>query len=99
MNRNHFWKLALILLVLVWAIYEMYPPTSRDLVDYFRIKARTTPQNSATLNAIVQRAQDEEKERPGQSYANLQVAIGTNDITPYFQHLFDDADVTKEAHP
>jgi SecD/SecF fusion protein len=97
MNRNHFWKLAFILLVLVWSVYEMYPPTSRDLIDYFRTKARVNREESTAFNAIVQRAQELEKERPGQAYTNLRDAIGTNDIARYFLYMFPDA--AKEAHP
>jgi hypothetical protein len=35
MNRNHFWKLALIVGLVAWSFYEIYPPNNRDLVQYF----------------------------------------------------------------
>jgi SecD/SecF fusion protein len=38
----------------------------------------------ATFSEILTRAQDLQKERPDRAFANLQTAIGTNDITRYF---------------
>ncbi len=39
MNRNNFWRFALVVLVVLWSLYELYPPKGRDLVLYFREKA------------------------------------------------------------
>ena len=50
MNRNHLWKLVLILLVLAWAVAEMYPPNAQDLVEYFRTHAAN---RDANFNRIV----------------------------------------------
>src|SRR5438128_579417 len=36
MNRNNLWRFVLVVLVLVWSLYEIYPPTARDLVQVFR---------------------------------------------------------------
>jgi len=81
MNRNYFWKWALVAFVVAWAFFELYPPTSRNLVDEFTI---TAAQKDATFNAIVAEARKLEVERPNRSYQNLRAAIGTNDIRPYF---------------
>ncbi|HWQ90378.1 MAG TPA: protein translocase subunit SecD, partial [Clostridia bacterium] len=81
MNRNHFWKLALILAVVVWSIYELYPPSGRSLVQVFRERAVA---RDATFTNIFERVQEMQKQRPEREYANLQDAIGTNDITRYF---------------
>jgi len=86
MNRNYFSKVLLIGLILVWSIYELYPPNGRDLVQLFRERAVNRDTNFV---AIVERAQALQKVRPERPYANLQEAIGTNDITRYFQ--FPDA--------
>jgi SecD/SecF fusion protein len=82
MNRNYFPKVLLITLILVWSIYEMYPPAGRNLVQVFREKAVNRDTNFV---AIVDRAQALQKERPKRTYANLQEAVGTNDLTHYFQ--------------
>ncbi len=82
MNRNHFWKLVLIVSVVAWSLYEMYPPRSRPLVEYFRSRARNT-QDPAFVR-IIEQARAAQRERPGLVYDNLLTAIGTNDITRFF---------------
>src|SRR5258706_11160282 len=81
MNRNHFWKLITIVLVVVWALFEMYPPTDRDLVQVFRSEARN---RDPAFNGIIERAQKLAKIRPDRQYGNLQEAVGTNDLARYF---------------
>jgi SecD/SecF fusion protein len=81
MNRNNLWRFLLVVLVVAWALFEIYPPTNRDLIQVFRENARGADE---TFNKIVERAQDLSKTRPDVEYANLQEAIGTNDITGYF---------------
>lgn len=81
MNRNHFWKFALIVFVVAWAIYELYPPSGRSLVQVFR--ERAVARDAAYTN-IVDQLQTLQKERPDREYGNLVEAIGTNDITKYF---------------
>ena len=81
MNRNYFWKLVFTLVVMAWALYEIYPPTGRDLVQVFQERARGS---DATFSNIVYQARELQKEHPDRAYRNLQTAIGTNDITRYF---------------
>ena len=82
MNRNHLWKFLLIILVVLWSVYEMYPPSGINLIHYFQTQA---VQRDATFTNIVHKAEALEKARPEQTYANLKEAIGTNDITHYFR--------------
>ncbi len=81
MNRNHLWKLLLILLLLVWAIFEIYPPTSRPLIEYFNQRAVA---KDATFKTIYDQAKAATEAHPQRAYANLREAISTNDITRYF---------------
>ena len=81
MNRNHFWKLVLILLVLTWSVWELYPPTNRNLIGVFEEEAIHRDTN---FTAIVARACELDKTRPNQTFNNLREAIGTNDATHYF---------------
>ncbi len=81
MNRNLTWRFLFIVLVVAWAIWELYPPTPRNLVEEFRSSARTP---DATLNAIVDQAKKLEAQFPNRSFQNLKQAIGTNDVTKYF---------------
>lgn len=81
MNRNHFWKLVLTVLLVVWAVYELYPPQGRSLVRVFRQRA---VQKDAAFSNIVAQVEVLQKERPDREYGNLLSAIGTNDLTRYF---------------
>ena len=33
MNRNNLWRFVIVILVVAWALFEMYPPTNRDLIQ------------------------------------------------------------------
>ena len=81
MNRNNFWRFVLVVLVLVWSLFELYPPNGQDLVELFRDKAVSRDTNFV---AIVAKAQALQKAMPERGYDNLAEAIGTNDITRYF---------------
>lgn len=93
MNRNNSWRFILVVLIVVWAIFEAYPPTNRDLIDTFRTSASHV---DATFGDIVAKAQALGKDRPGNDYLNLRAAIGTNDITKYFPQFTNS---TTAAHP
>src|SRR3569623_773764 len=81
MNQNNFWKWVLVLFLLCWAAYSIFPPTSRDLVEVF---AENGASRDTNFTAIVTRARQLEKAQPTHSYNNLLEAIVTNDITRYF---------------
>lgn len=81
MNQNNFWKWALVLFILGWSLFELYPPQPRNLVEQFADSAQVRDTN---FTAIVNRARELEKERPTRSYQNLLEAIGTNDIRQFF---------------
>jgi SecD/SecF fusion protein len=90
MNRNNLWRFILVVAVVAWAAFEIYPPTNRDLIQVFRENARGVDDN---FNKIVQHAQDLSKDRPDREYDNLVEAIGTNDITSYFQQFSKESQV------
>jgi SecD/SecF fusion protein len=81
MNRNNFWRFVLVALVILWSLYELYPPEGRDLLLFFREKAVN---RDPTFSAIFQKAQALQKVTPEKPYENLMEAIGTNDINRYF---------------
>jgi SecD/SecF fusion protein len=92
MNRNNFWKFILVVLVVLWSLYELYPPQSRDLLQVFREKAVT---RDAAFTSIFQKALALQKAAPQKPrYDDLVEAIGTNDITRYFP-AFDAKDQLK----
>jgi SecD/SecF fusion protein len=81
MNRNNFWRLFLVVVIVLWSLYELYPPRGRDLLEVFREKA---VQKDLTFSNIVFQAQTLQKKMPERAYDNLAEAVGTNDITRYF---------------
>src|SRR6266566_2014162 len=83
MKRKNVWKWLLVAFVLAWALWEINPPTSRDLIEEFQGRAVNTDTN---FTAIVQRARELQKQAqaPNRAFASLLEAIGTNNITRYF---------------
>jgi len=81
MNRNNLWRFILVILVVAWALFEIYPPTNRDLIQVFREQARGADD---TISKIVEHARELHKQRPDHDYENLTEAVGTNDIKVYF---------------
>src|SRR5438132_9872858 len=93
MNRNNVWRFVLVVLVLVWSVYEIYPPTARDLVQVFR--KRAVNNRDAAFPVIMQKAQQLQRAMPDKPYENLKEAIGTNDINRYFPFF----EAKNKAHP
>jgi SecD/SecF fusion protein len=81
MNRNNFWRFVLVVLVVAWSLFELYPPQNRDLVRFFR---DTAVNRDANFNAILQKVDELQKKAPEKGYENLKEAIGTNDLNRYF---------------
>jgi SecD/SecF fusion protein len=81
MNRNNLWRFVLVALVVLWSLYELYPPQSRDLLLYFREKAVN---RDPAFSTIFSNAMTLQRATPEKPYDNLAAAIGTNDITRYF---------------
>ena len=92
MNRNNLWRFVLVILIILWSLYELYPPQGRNLVVYFREKA---VDRDATFTTIFTNAMALQKTMPERPYDNLAAAIGTNDITRYFPFF----GAKKELHP
>jgi len=93
MIRNNLWRFIIVILVVAWSLYESYPPTSGDLIAQFDKKARVIP-GDPTVSNIVVTARQLTQAAPDKAYANLLEAVGTNDITPYF-----DFDAKSQARP
>jgi SecD/SecF fusion protein len=81
MNQNKLLRFVLVVLVVLWSLYELYPPEGRNLVLFFREKA---VDRDATFTTIYSNAVVLQKAMPEKPYDNLVAAIGTNDITKYF---------------
>jgi SecD/SecF fusion protein len=95
MKKPKFWW-ALIVFLVAWSLWEMYPPSSENLITVFNNEAEPTKED-ATFKKIVEKARALEKENPDphRQFADLTSAIGTNDIRGYFPY----ADVHNEENP
>jgi SecD/SecF fusion protein len=94
MNRNHFWRLFLILFILGWSAYSLYPPRGRNVIDVFQERAKRE-RKDATFSNIVAKARQMQQEMPFRTFGNLKDAVGTNDIARYFPTI----DVRGQKNP
>jgi SecD/SecF fusion protein len=95
MKNPKFWW-SLIAFLVAWSIWEIYPPTSRDLIVEFKEQADSSKVDT-NFNKIMARAEAMEltNREPQRQFGDLMTAIGTNDIRPYFPYY----DVHAEQHP
>jgi SecD/SecF fusion protein len=84
MKQNNRWRFILVILIVAWSLYEIYPPTSRDLVQEFTARAENT---DAAFTNILNRLAPLQTARSDREFANLSDAIGTNDIKNYFPFI------------
>ncbi len=77
MKQNNRWRFVIVVLIIVWSLYEIYPPTSRPLSGEFSSRAENP---DAAFTNILQRLAPLQAARPDREFANLSDAIGTNDI-------------------
>jgi len=78
MKHPRIWWSVIVLLV-AWSIYNVYPPRNQDLINYF-VDHAVRP--NKVFNEIVSTARKLQQEHPGvaREFENLKEAIGTNDI-------------------
>ncbi len=94
MNRNHLYKLLLIVFVVLWSLYELYPPKARNIIDVFAERA-VRERKDATFTNIITTARQLQEKLPDRNFGNLKEAVGTNDIIRYFPFI----DVKSEKDP
>ncbi len=84
MNKNNnLGRFLLVIAIIAWALYEVYPPTARDLVEQFASRAQF--HDAAFTNILAQTAA---LQKAGTNeFAALQLATGTNDLQKYFPQL------------
>ena len=92
MSRNNPWIFVFVVLIVCWSFYEMYPPTSRSLVQAFETRAVNRDTN---FTAIVQRLQPLVQAGTNSEFGMLQEAIGTQSIQTNFPFF----DAKNELNP
>ncbi len=95
MKKPKFWW-ALIVFLVAWSLWSMYPPTSGNLISAFNDQADASKVD-ATFKQIVQKARAAEAANPDphRQFGELMAAIDTNNIQPYFPYI----DVRNEERP
>ena len=82
MNKNNnLGRFILVIVIIAWALMEVYPPTSRDLVQEFTRRAQN---KDAGFKDIVDKTSAMQKAGTNNEFVALQVAVGTNDLKRYF---------------
>ncbi len=83
MKQNNLGRFILVLVIVVWSLFQIYPPASRNLITEFNDRAEKSDTNFV---AIVNEAQ--QLQHAGTNdFAALQQAIGTNDIQKNFSFI------------
>ena len=52
MIRKNFWRLTIVILLVLWSLYETYPPTTGDLIAQFQKQARVVPGDTTISNIV-----------------------------------------------
>jgi len=84
MNRTYLWKILLVVFVVAWALFAIYPPTGSSVIEMFK---RRAVEADETFNAIVTKAEQLQAEAPEREFLNLLEAVGTNEVSHYFPFI------------
>ncbi|HTA31109.1 MAG TPA: protein translocase subunit SecD, partial [Candidatus Cybelea sp.] len=83
MNKNNnLGRFILVIVIIAWALIEIYPPKSRDLVQEFGRRAQN---QDANFQGIMQRTAALQKAGTNNEFIALQLATGTNNLENYFK--------------
>jgi SecD/SecF fusion protein len=81
MNKNNnAGRFILVLIIIAWSLMEIYPPTSRDLMQQFVKRAQN---RDAAFQTLTNKAFALQKAGTNE-FTALQIATGTNDLQRYF---------------
>ncbi|HMJ92415.1 MAG TPA: protein translocase subunit SecD [Candidatus Acidoferrum sp.] len=85
MNRSLLWRFLLIVFVVAGCITFAWPPRNRPLVEVFQEKLQRRDPN---IDAVLKRFNELQTANPQAEFKNLREAVGTNDLTKYFEFDF-----------
>jgi SecD/SecF fusion protein len=84
MNKNNnFGRFLLVIAIILWSLFEIYPPASRNLAQEFSRRAQNQDavfKDIVTQSAALQKAGTNE-------FSAIQLATGTNDLQKYFPFI------------
>jgi SecD/SecF fusion protein len=84
MKQNNFGRFILVVVIILWSLYEIMPPTSRSLVSEFSRRAQN---QDAAFKGILAQADVLQKAGTNNEFIALQLATGTNDLQKYFPFI------------
>ena len=84
MKSNNLNRFLLVIAIIVWSLYQVYPPASRNLVEEFSRRAQN---QDAAFKDILARTAAFQKAGTNNEFVALQTAISTNDLQRYFPFI------------
>jgi SecD/SecF fusion protein len=84
MKSNNLGRFLLVIAIILWSLFEVYPPTSRDLLQEFSRRAQNP---DATFSNIVAQAEAFQKAGTNNEFVALQTAAGTNSLQKYYPFI------------
>ncbi len=88
MNRSLLWRFLLIVFIVAACITFAWPPSNRPIIEVFKEKLQKSDTN---MNAVLKKFDELQKANPQSEFKNLKEAVGTNDLTRYFDYDFKNA--------
>jgi SecD/SecF fusion protein len=81
MNRSLLWRFLLIVFIVAGCLTFAWPPKNRPLVEVFQEKLQ---RRDANIDAVLKNFHELQAANPQNEFKNLKEAVGTNDLTKYF---------------
>jgi len=98
MTRSHLWKFLFVLLTIALSLGSILPIKPKSLIAQFEKSATEGDTNSfRVLELILTQARQLDAARPGNTYSNLMVAVGTNELAQFFPKGF--VDLSESSNP
>lgn len=95
MKRNNFWRWIFVIFVLVWALFELYPPKDQPLIDVFE---RAATSKDERFEALVRQAREGLTTSSNSTYALLLTAFSNTPLTNYFPQYNPEPDANANAY-
>ena len=84
MKSNNLGRFLLVIAIILWSLFEVYPPSSRDLMQEF---SRRAVNRDATFTNILAQAEAFQQAGTNNEFVALQTATGTNSLKNYFNFI------------
>jgi len=95
MKRNNFWRWVSVVFVLVWALFELYPPNDQPLIDVFE---KSAVNKDERFEAIVNLAREGLTTSTNSAYGVLLAASANTPLTNYFPQYNPEPDANANMY-